>query len=491
MGCLASKDLKIPPAASYLSIEDSIRYRGENIKSSFPIYGVQLSYLTEFISYGKDILKNKTTFDVGEVLIKDLTSDGQTSLIEFLVEQDHPAVGIAEVYVCHSWKMKFLELVAILQEHFEGRNPIIWLDLFTINQHVAFDVTSEWLYQVMKPVIGRISSMVVVYPGQKKSPSDYLHPPKPLTRTWCLWELYCAVETGCKIEIAMSKAQKKQFLEDLVAMKATAVKEKIIKEKPIQQTNQESSKGMIVQTFNSNSMDESKKKKKSDESDDDAATVVPGRELTQLNQEQQQQENQQEVGPEHDQPMPQFLSSALLSPTNNVAISSPLTSTTSPIAPPSPTRETSLSSSDNAILRNMTQTDSETSSASKPNDKKALHETITTYIGYSTFNEMISKGLKDWIIKVALKEVNKNDLDSLRKLQYKDTLISLYISQQKYEKAEKLCKEVLEKRKTKFGDDHPDTMIAASNLSTLLSYKTVSTLSRDDMTISVEKESLE
>jgi hypothetical protein len=489
MGCLASKDSKIPPAASYLSIEDSIRYRGENIKSSFPIYGVQLSYLTEFISYGKDILKNKTTFDVCETLIKDLTSDGQTSLIEFLVEQDHPAVGIAEVYVCHSWKMRFLELVSILQEHFEGKNPVIWLDLFTINQHVAFEVTSEWCFQVMKPVIGRISSMVVVYPGQKKSPTDYLHPPKPLTRTWCLWELYCAVDTGCKLEIAMSKAQKKQFLEDLVAIKATAVKEKKEKVILVQKetiTNNQSSKDQ-VQAFST--LEESKKKQKSEEEQDDV-TVVPGRELTQLTTEQQQQE--QQLSPENDHPMPQILSSPLLSPTNNLASPlSPLTSASPAIvaAPPSPTRETSLSSSDNAILRNMTQTDTEASSASKPNDKRALHETITQFIGYPTFNEMISKGLKDWVIKMALKEANKTDIDSVRKLQYKDTLISLYISQQKYEKAEKLCKEVLEKRKTKFGDDHPDTMIAASNLSTLLSYKTV--LSRDDMTISVEKESLE
>ncbi len=41
--------------------------------------------------------------------------------------------------------------------------------------------------------------------------------PIPLTRAWCLWELYCTVHTSSQFDIAMTTSAHQQFIEDVVA----------------------------------------------------------------------------------------------------------------------------------------------------------------------------------------------------------------------------------------------------------------------------------
>lgn len=39
--------------------------------------------------------------------------------------------------------------------------------------------------------------------------------PLPLTRAWCLFELYCSIESNCKFEVAMSRMQMMDFSENI------------------------------------------------------------------------------------------------------------------------------------------------------------------------------------------------------------------------------------------------------------------------------------
>ena len=42
--------------------------------------------------------------------------------------------------------------------------------------------------------------------------------PIPLTRGWCVWELYCSIEgkkKGCRFEIALSSESENQFIRDI------------------------------------------------------------------------------------------------------------------------------------------------------------------------------------------------------------------------------------------------------------------------------------
>lgn len=40
--------------------------------------------------------------------------------------------------------------------------------------------------------------------------------PIPLTRAWCLFELYCTVEGNCTFEVAMSKAEMQSFADGIL-----------------------------------------------------------------------------------------------------------------------------------------------------------------------------------------------------------------------------------------------------------------------------------
>ena len=39
--------------------------------------------------------------------------------------------------------------------------------------------------------------------------------PIPFTRAWCLWEIYCAIVTGSKLEVAMDSGERQDFVSTL------------------------------------------------------------------------------------------------------------------------------------------------------------------------------------------------------------------------------------------------------------------------------------
>lgn len=51
--------------------------------------------------------------------------------------------------------------------------------------------------------------------------------PIPLTRAWCLWELYCTIITGCKLEIAFSTTDETIFLQEVSHSSLNMMKSKI------------------------------------------------------------------------------------------------------------------------------------------------------------------------------------------------------------------------------------------------------------------------
>jgi hypothetical protein len=94
--------------------------------------GVKLSYVKEFYDScgGKEMLKDLTTTEVNDKFLKPMTASSQLSLCEYLKESNHPAVGVATVFISHAWLYKFLDVVDALQYHFRDTPDIvIWFDL--------------------------------------------------------------------------------------------------------------------------------------------------------------------------------------------------------------------------------------------------------------------------------------------------------------------------------------------------------------------------
>ena len=166
---------------------------------AFPKDGVKLSYVAEFLAIcgGREKLQGLTTTEVSEKFVKPMSESCQSSFCDMLKGQSHPAVGVASVFISHAWKYRFLEVVDALIYHFEDEPSIvIWFDLFSNNQHKAVDLDFQWWSTTFKSAIEQFGRTVMVFAPWND--------PIPLTRGWCLFELYCTIVTRSHFEVAMS-----------------------------------------------------------------------------------------------------------------------------------------------------------------------------------------------------------------------------------------------------------------------------------------------
>jgi tetratricopeptide (TPR) repeat protein len=178
---------------------------------SFPKLGLSLSYFEIFIEEcgGHDCLKGLTTTEVSKRFIKPMTLSVQDSYCNLLQSQGHAAVGMAMVFISHAWQNVFLDVLHALQHHFkEDPDIVLWFDLFSNNQHSTRSRPFEWWCGTLKSAIAEFGHMVMVMAPW----SD----PVPLTRAWCLFELYCIADISDGVfEVAMSKAEQAKFLVDI------------------------------------------------------------------------------------------------------------------------------------------------------------------------------------------------------------------------------------------------------------------------------------
>lgn len=172
---------------------------GSTASLSFPKDGISLSYMNEFIGIcgGRPQLEGLTTTEINERFVKPMTISYHSSLCDMLKVQGHVAVGVALVFISHAWKYLFLDVVDALMYHFRDTpSTIIWFDLFSNNQHKAVDLDFHWWSTTFKSAIQQFGYTVMVFAPW--------HDPIPLTRGWCLFELYCTIVTRSKFEVAMS-----------------------------------------------------------------------------------------------------------------------------------------------------------------------------------------------------------------------------------------------------------------------------------------------
>lgn len=83
----------------------------------------------------------------------------------------------------------------------------VWFDLFSNNQHVAVDLNFDWWCNTFLTAIRKIGHTFIIL-----TPWDN---PIPFERAWCLFEFYCAVMTGAKLEVAMRDNEHQRFFTDM------------------------------------------------------------------------------------------------------------------------------------------------------------------------------------------------------------------------------------------------------------------------------------
>lgn len=193
------------------SVSSSVQEELPFDPKAFPRLGVRLSFLSLFLldCGGREQLAGLTTTEVCERYVKPVTAVTQSSYVELLRHCKHEAVAEAQVFISHAWKYTFLDVADALLEHFQGEDSdiVIWFDLFSNNQHKAVDLDFDYWANTFQEAIKEFGRTVMVFAPWNN--------PVPLTRAWCLWELYCTVLTNAKFEVAMTVSAKQQFLEDV------------------------------------------------------------------------------------------------------------------------------------------------------------------------------------------------------------------------------------------------------------------------------------
>lgn len=205
------------------------RYSGED--EDFPKKGVKISVFQSFVNdyRGKSFacfvnqfdnkegtikkrFEEMTTTDVCNHVMKPLLAELKCSYCEYLEKSQRcnllggNLVGTGSVFISHAWKYKFLDVVDAIEQHFYGQQDVfIWFDLFSNNQIVAPKLDFTWWSNTFKTAIQSFGHLVVVIsPWQS---------PIPLTRAWCVFEIFCAAQNGkCIVELAMSSIEKEKFM---------------------------------------------------------------------------------------------------------------------------------------------------------------------------------------------------------------------------------------------------------------------------------------
>ena len=141
-------------------------------------------------------------------------------------------VGKPTIFFSHAWRFPFRNVVAALRSFVdfqlndtadgESQDEVFfWFDCFSIDEHATQALPQEWWATTFKEAIGLIGHTVMLL-----SPWDG---PVPLSRAWCLWELYCTV-TSSNSDDTEGAAAKGKFSVCLGPAEAAAFERAVLKD---------------------------------------------------------------------------------------------------------------------------------------------------------------------------------------------------------------------------------------------------------------------
>jgi len=176
--------------------------------------GVSMKVFDMFIDYcgGRSELIGRSTSFVCRHYLKRFTSSLKVSYAELLSSDSASSrlVGTPTVYLVHAWEDGFLDIADVVRENFTGHGAFLWVDFFCRNHHIDYSLSVNWLVQECKPFIQSMERTVLVLPTWWN--------PGFRSRSWCLWELYCAASlSDCVLEVALLEDQQSSLENALLA----------------------------------------------------------------------------------------------------------------------------------------------------------------------------------------------------------------------------------------------------------------------------------
>ena len=113
----------------------------------------------------------------------------------------------ANKFVSHAWKYTFQDIVAALETSNED-GDVLWFDICTVNQHKSETHDFDWWQTTFQDAVREVGCTVLVLSPWER--------PIPLTRSWCIWEIYSTIATKGIFDVAMPPRARMEFREALV-----------------------------------------------------------------------------------------------------------------------------------------------------------------------------------------------------------------------------------------------------------------------------------
>ncbi len=193
------------------------------IYSDFSMLGIKLSFLDCIIENngGRSALKEYTTEQFMEDFVKPATRESRLSFCEQLKSEGRTdVVGTAEWFYSHVWKFRFIEVVDAAKRFFavtgpDRGDPFLWFDIFSVSQHKASIRPFEWWNRAFFNAIGLIGRVLMLmqpFEDQRTETPAWT----PLTRVWCVFEMYACESTLGRFEVTMTNDMAERFRNALI-----------------------------------------------------------------------------------------------------------------------------------------------------------------------------------------------------------------------------------------------------------------------------------
>eukprot|EP00286_Rhodomonas_abbreviata_P019469 CAMPEP_0181301994 /NCGR_PEP_ID=MMETSP1101-20121128/7727_1 /TAXON_ID=46948 /ORGANISM="Rhodomonas abbreviata, Strain Caron Lab Isolate" /LENGTH=714 /DNA_ID=CAMNT_0023407349 /DNA_START=22 /DNA_END=2166 /DNA_ORIENTATION=+ len=156
----------------------------------------------------------KTTRDVQRRVLSK-TRESKVSFVEQMYNdpQHKHLVEKAEWFISYSWDLLFTTFIETLIAHVEmntdtmGNDPVLWIDIFCLNQHINMLSKPNTLLSVFDDTISRIKNVVMV-----TSPYENA---ETLTSGWRVYELLSSTANASTVLLAFPRRDKKMFLAEM------------------------------------------------------------------------------------------------------------------------------------------------------------------------------------------------------------------------------------------------------------------------------------
>ncbi|EGD78128.1 TPR repeat-containing protein, variant [Salpingoeca rosetta] len=197
-------------------------------------HGVSVAAVRRFLGDLKrefpDTYTEMTTEDACKQLVVPRTRQDNCAYVEQLRKQSPEHVNKATVFVSHAWRYKIADVLNVLLEFAQqqarkddGQPVFFWFDLFMNNQNanVTANLPQEWWSTTFKQSIANIGHVLLVLMPWRD--------PVPLTRAWCLWEIFCGISNeGTEVTIQLPNSEE-QALENAIRSSYKAVTDTLVR----------------------------------------------------------------------------------------------------------------------------------------------------------------------------------------------------------------------------------------------------------------------